>query len=376
MNNIGVAVVGDVLDINTWSNTPFFFYTEGESRKLFNQPWRLNTDQFRIPRVLWNGAQVLRGKGAGGYQYSEAFLNRAEAAIPAEYFSSTVITFNQLFPRADSIKSHGGRLFYYIDVTLHELFRATSYGVNVPSDIKNKAIALEKRNYENAAAIVCMAGWIRESLLEVYKLPAEKIFVIMPGANLPSTVTVQQQVLTPGAGITRDLVLGFVGKDWKRKGLPVLIEARDLLEQAGYRSVIKVIGNAPPELARSKGVIFSGFIDKGKDYRHFVDEISSCDFGCLFSSSEALGISVLEFLRVGVPVAGYAHQGSLDTLLPQASIRFHPDEGAKAIADRLAAVISNEVEMHRLKTEAVKASSSVSWERAVREWSNLLNRIQ
>lgn len=373
-NPIGLAVVGDVLDINTWSNTPWYFYQEGARQGLFNQPWRLDMSRFSMSRNLWNVGQIVTGKGKGGYQYSPSFLDKAESMIDPSYFSSTVISMNQVFPRAKKIVAAGGKIYYYIDMTLADLFSEISYNVNIPESAKQEALEIEKENYANATGVVSMATWVHKSLRDFYKLPANKIHAIMPGANLPPETIDVVRTPADGAGTTRDLVLGFIGKDWKRKGLVALLDARDIMEQRGYKVKVTVIGNYPEELAARQGVHYSGFIDKRSDHRKFIETISACDIGCLFSDSEALGISILEFLSVGVPVAGYAHQGTLDTLIPGASIRFNLSDGPETIAQRLSSVIERPNELEELRRHAGSMRKNVTWENTVRQWTHLLNR--
>ena len=374
INDIGVAVVGDVLDINTWSNTPWYFYHEGARQGLFNQPWRLDMNKFSTSRKIWNATQMLSGKGKGGYQYSESFLDKAEAMIKPSWFSSTVISMNQVFPRARKVTSSGGQIYYYVDMTLADLFAERSYNVNISETAKRKALEIEKENYERAAGVVSMATWVHTSLKDFYKLPAGKIHAIMPGANLPLETVGVVPDMKDGAGITRNLRLGFIGKDWKRKGLLTLLDARDLLEQKGYKVNVIVIGPSPEELTGRRGVEFTGFIDKRSDHQKFIEVIRGCDVGCLFSESEALGISVLEFLSVGVPVIGYAHQGTLDTLIPGASVRFTLKDGADTIAQRLSSIIDNPPELRSLRERARSAQENVTWKSTINQWAQLLNR--
>src|SRR5688500_9939328 len=103
MKNRGIAVVGDVMDVNCLSGSPYYFYIEGKKAGLFNQPWLSDLNRFKTSRLVWNVKSYLTGKGIGGYQYSEDFLCKAEAAIPKEYLTSEIISFNQVFPRASSI---------------------------------------------------------------------------------------------------------------------------------------------------------------------------------------------------------------------------------------------------------------------------------
>lgn len=369
---VGVAVIGDVLDINCWSNIPYYFYTKGKTAGIFNEPWRLDVNAMKWSRAIWNMKQILRGIGKGGYQYSGDFLDRAEAQIPHHYFSSTVISFNQVFPRASSVHRAGGRIYYYIDTPLKELFSKDSYDVHIPEVMQQIAIDQEKSNYAAAEAVVTMGSWVHHSLLSFYGLSQTKVKHILPGANLELPVEFKPRPFKPGLGLQEDLVLGFIGKDWKRKGLSFLLELRDDLASRGYKVKVKAIGKCPEELLNRVGLNFTGFLDKQRHNDEFVQIISDCHIGCLFSDAEALGISVLEFLRVGVPVAGFFHQGLVDTLMDGASLRFPLHAKVSEVADDFENFILNTQRQRQLKDTALTCMDTVVWEHCVRRFKDLL----
>lgn len=370
---VGVAAVGDVLDINCWSNIPFYFYKAGKEKEFFNEPWSLQMHQFDWKRKMWNAKQLLLGRGVGGFQYSSYFLSNAEKQISPSHFSSKVISFNQTFPRAKLIRKNGGRIFYYIDTTLSDLFNEVEYDVHIPFSVKQKAIAQEKENYALADGVVIMGNWVRPSLINEYGVAETKIRQILPGANFDMPVGFAFRPPSAGAGLTRPLVLGFIGKDWKRKGLPLLLQVRDILAARGYKVMIKAIGNCPEELRESPGLHYTGFINKAHSTSDFIDFLCSCDLGCLFSKTEALGISTLEFLRAGVPVAGFYHQGLKDTLLPDASLRFDLDSSAEVIANQLETYILNRDHQLIMIGKAQEYSKYVTWERCVNEFYPIIN---
>jgi glycosyltransferase involved in cell wall biosynthesis len=128
---------------------------------------------------------------------------------------------------------------------------------------------------------------------------------------------------------------------------------------------------APPELIGRPGVEFVGFIDKRAGATRFADFLAGCDVGCLFSDREALGISTLEFLRVGVPVAGFALEGPADTLPPDAGFRFPPAASAGAVADRLDAYLGDEDEQRAFAAAARGYAGQVTWDRCVREFQTV-----
>jgi glycosyltransferase involved in cell wall biosynthesis len=370
--SIGIAAIGDVQDINCWSSTPYYFYTTGHRTGLFNQPWSVKLQRLNGLRYFWNLRQLLMGRGIGGFQYSKLFLKQAETQIPRSYFSSSVISFNQVFPRAASVVKAGGKMFYYIDTTLYDLFNEPDYGIDIPASMKMKAIEQEKRNYAAATAVVTMGTWSHGSLIDFYQLPLYKIHQILPGANMELPAGFRPAPFASGAGITRDLILGFVGKDWKRKGLLLLLEICRELIRRGYRARIRAIGATPDELKNTLELEFTGFIDKQTNTPEFIEAIAACDFGCLLSTTEALGISTLEFLRVGVPVMGFYHQGMRDTLMEGASIRLAPGSDAISIADRLEFYIVHQSELKIMKDNSEALAGEVTWEKTVQRFHQLL----
>ena len=120
------------------------------------------------------------------------------------------------------------------------------------------------------------------------------------------------------------LLIGLTGHDFHERGLSFI-----------------------SALLRREGVRFVGRIEKRDGSGAFLKFLRECDLGCLFSNNEALGISTLEFLRAGVPVAGFAHQGLADTLPPDAGFRFPLHTSVSAVADELEIYLHDETRCTR-----------------------------
>lgn len=371
MRRICVAAIGDVGDINTHSNLPYFFFNEGKRQGVFTDALRLDLSGFAWKRRFWNLKQVLLGRGIGGFQYSTTFLTALERQIPGSLHNACFITFSQVFPRADSL-SPNATTVCYIDATIRNLVNNPSYCVKLPPYILQKALEQERWNYHAASHVVVRSSWIIPTLVDDYGISSSKITHVLPGANLalPSDWTPPPRFGRPG--IDRDLVLGFVGKDWKRKGLPFLIKVRTLLAQRGYKVRIRVIGGHSSDLTADPAIEMTGFINKHSGMDRFIQAVSTCDIGCLFSASEALGISTLEFLRTAVPVAGYYHQGLKDTLLPGASFRFNTDASSEEVAESFEVFIRNEEIRDEMRGKALQYSNEVTWGACVARFKKLL----
>ena len=368
----GVAAVGDVADPATWSGTPYHFWQAACRAGWPVEPWRLEVAPFRWPRCWWNLGTLGRGRRPGGFQYSESFLAAAEAAIPDALKGRRVLSFNQFFPRARTLARHGGELVLYIDATFPRLL--DRYGLSAQMDRRTarEALSAERENLSAARTVIAFQKWTAQSLVTECGVDPAKVHVVLPGANLVFEGEIEPRVLAGTAGFDRPLVLGFVGKDWRRKGLPFLVEVARRLNAGGVKALVRCAGGCPPDLQRDPLVESVGFLDKRRDPAGFIQFLQGCDLGCLFSLYEASSIAVLEFLRVGVPVTGFVVDGMGDLLLPDAALRFPPGEPAASVAERLAATIRDPRRLAALRAGAATAMKQVTWERCLQDISHIL----
>lgn len=368
-----VAAVGDAASVHAWSGIPFHFWRAARAAGFAELPWRLDLSRFGWPRRFWTLERLLRGRRPGGFQYSDAFLDRACAQVPPELLASEVITFNQHFPPARAIAAAGGELNHYIDATFAAMTDGRALDLHLPPDIAARGRERERANYASSRRVVTMARWAARSVVEECGADAAKVATILPGANfdLPADAAPPEAPAPGRAGREREFVLGFVGMDWRRKGLPLIVDVRAELARRGWKVLVLAAGDAPERLTRRPGVRFVGRIDKAREPGAFLRFLLGCDVGCLFSGNEALGISTLEFLRAGVPVAGFAHQGLDDTLPPDAGFRFPPGAAAGEVADVFDAYLRDETRQAECRRCARAWSPLVTWERCVAEMREL-----
>jgi glycosyltransferase involved in cell wall biosynthesis len=367
-----VAAVGDVADVNCWSGTPYHFWRAAAQGGLAGHAVRLDLRRFDWARRRWNLGRLARGASPGGYQYSEAFLAAAEATVPPQILRGEIITFHQHFPRSAFVRRAGGRLLHYVDATFASACGPGGFAATLPGRVKIEAMDLERQNYAESRIVVTMARWAADSAIRSCGVAQEKVHTILPGANLDVPAGYEFSVDPRLPGSERPLVLGFVGKDWKRKGLPFLLEVRNALERMEVKAVVRAAGICPRELLGLPGLEYVGFIDKARDPVRFLDFLAGCDLGCLFSDREPLGISTLEFLRAGVLVAGFEIEGLADTLPPDAGFRIAPGTRAADVAESIRAVLASPAKWAQCRRNARAWSRLVTWERCTAEWLELL----
>lgn len=332
---------GDATDLRTWSNTPYFLLQAGLTQGFLQGGLALQPQQLRRDRWIWNLGQWLRTGKAGGFQYSPAFGQRLlqQAQLPTDQPLRLLSHFPLLPPQPwPSL----WQVSFYIDATTRQVFEDYGVGDRLAAGYRQQILAREQQAYQQAKQIICMADWAAQSVIADYGVDPAKVHVVPGGANLDETQLAQLPSSPPPLppNPTQPLRLGFLGKEWQRKGGPFLLKLADQLIALGIPTVIRAIGPDPQNLPTHPALQPLGFIDKQTETARFVAELQSWHFGTLFSSAEASPRSNLECLRLGVPVITHA-VGGIASTLPDAGggqlFSSHPSPQTVAhwICDRL-----------------------------------------
>ncbi|MFT3913260.1 MAG: glycosyltransferase family 4 protein [Anaeromyxobacteraceae bacterium] len=292
-------MVGDATREATWSGIPRHLLEAARPRGFLQGGLALAPERLRGRRALWNLGQLLTTGERGGFQYTAGFLDALWAQRAGEAEGAEILTHFALLP-PESARVE--RMSCYIDATLRQNFEEYGLAAIVSSRVRADALARERAAYERAERVVCMSRWAARSVVEAYGIAAAKVHVVRAGANLDEVAVAS---LPPHGPVDRsELRLGFVGKDWRRKGLPFLLEVAEAIEARGQRVRVLALGPSPADVPAHRLLEPLGYFDKTRDLARFATAARRAHFGCLFSFAEALGISTLEFLRLGVPVAG------------------------------------------------------------------------
>jgi glycosyltransferase involved in cell wall biosynthesis len=358
-----LTVVGDPNRIGAWSGIPYFFLQAGKEQGFLADGLSLRAEDLARRRLSWNLARLLRGFRPGGFQYSEAFLRPlfAQAKLRDDE-EVEIISHFPLLPPAPWPR--GWRVSYYIDATLRQNFIDYGLARRIGRRAREDALRRERDHYHAAERIVCMSGWAADSVVEDYGIPPSKVHVIVPGANLRDcdvTGAVEPPPLDP-------LHLGFIGKDWRRKGLPFLLQVAEELARRRIGVRVVALGPRARDLPSHPLLEPAGFIDKGRDARGFVELVRSCHFGCLFSSAEAYGIANLECLRLGVPVLARRVGGIPDTVRDGLAYLFERDCPPGDVADLLQSFARDRSAYHDLRQRVARSSGEFSWRRTVSDF--------
>ena len=317
-----LACFGNASDILAWSNIPFHFFQAAKAADFLTDALNLEDPWYRWHRAVWRCGQALSLNDLRGYQSSRECAKRMWNAVPKDLRSGEIISHFQTFPCAEDALKVGCLFSFFCDATLTQLWEdgAIRFGLRRKTEILRR----EKEGYLLAHKLIAMSRCCADSYVRDYGADPSKVHVIRPGANLDEP-RVRTFLKNRGRAWREERLefsrlnparLGFIGVDYRRKGLSRLIDAARILDSRGCPVKVVVIGECADEHKKHPLVEYVGRINKRDDLDRFLMIVDSFAIGCLPSYAEPLGISTLECLRMGVPVLGTNVGGIPDCVAP------------------------------------------------------------
>jgi glycosyltransferase involved in cell wall biosynthesis len=371
-----VACVGDANDPSTFGGLPFHFLRAGQSGGLVKEGYSFRIScATKLRRYLWNCSQLAHSGNFGGYQYSEDFLRKLWASDPRTYRGGSIINLFQLFPCR--IMETQWPKYFYLDQTLLDLFDYYGAGASLSDSWRQDVLERERAQYHAAEKVIFRSKWAGDRAKHIYGLPDEKIAVVLPGANIEGSSLEEFDNDPRFSSLgSSGIKLIFVGKEWKRKGLDRILGAMHIAQAQGASISLTVIGvkpeTVPSELVKGLTVDWLGFFDKSASGLKFARLLARHDAGVLLSRSEAGGVSLREFGRVGLPVIASDTGGCPEFAMSDAALFFAPEAPNDVLADALVNYAADREGLDALKQKAWERRQAFDWSVAVKRFSSVL----
>ena len=369
--------LGNPNDINVASGTPYYILKYGKDLGLISDPIELDLPRNKIRKYIWNAKQYFKTGKYGGYQYSDEFLSdyqikftKKEKKTSQNIYILSHHPFLPLYPWPDNIF-----VDFYIDATNKQIFNDYGVGATIDEKFKSKVILREKESYKSANKIICMCKWAEDSVINDYGIDPNKVHTVVGGPNLDEKFIREnvQQFCPNEPTESNPLVIGFIGKDWERKGGKFALEIVKELNNRGIFSILKVIGVPKKNIPNNSFIEYLGFIDKNKDLKKFAKEIKSMHFSTLFSIQEASPRSNLESLRLGVPILSHDIGGIRSTFSQVAyGNLFKPYPSTKEVVNWIVSQINPYITYCSKRKLLQKFSKEINWEKEILKIKEIL----
>lgn len=243
-----------------------------------------------------------------------------------------------------------------------ELMLLAAAGTSVPI-VSNRGMSTPlnllkglKFRHPRIARIITVAEAVRRGMVETGRVPAEKIEVVYGSLPIEAFVPGQTSTLPRELGLEGHRVLGYVGSNSQRKGLPHLLEAfARLRREPRFRDLkLVLVGVMPDQLDRigipdglGGDVIATGF------RRDVVNCLAAFDvFAFAGISGEGLTGTVREAAAMALPIVTSAVAGNTELIVDGQTGLAVPPGNAAALADAVASLFDDPDHARRLGAEA------------------------
>jgi len=373
MSRLLVASMGDAASPLTWSGIPYHLTTAGREVGFVSDGLRLDVTRERRRRIAWNLWQIARGDRRGGYQYSVGFLERLWKPVQGQLPGSTIINCFQLYPPSVVANPDVTRWFF-IDLSLTQLFDYYRIRGDIGRRMAADAVARERTGYARARGVIAMSRFTAAHLKDVYGVAADRVHVVVPGANLDPSAYArwegsEAKRREAGDRAADILRLVMVSTQWERKGLDRLLRALALARAQGLRASLKIIGNQradlPAALTDQPDITWLGRINKNTDADRFLREVADADVGCIFSRYEAGGSVLREYHALGLAAFATDAGGMPDFMFDDASVTVPPEAPDDELAARLLELGRDRDLLARLRAAAWRRRHEACWSATV-----------
>lgn len=201
---------------------------------------------------------------------------------------------------------------------------------------------LEKRGSKHVTAVIVNSLYLKGLLERNYAIPASRVHVLYKGVDLDA-ITFQPERNFD----RRPLKVLFVKNDWRRGGLPELVNAlANLSEYTFQLTVIGPLEHYKDEilhLASGVSNIAIDCIGPASQARVF-SEMGNHHMLCIPSKREALGVANMEGMAHGIPVITSSMGGVPEVTENEKSVWVVDPHAIQSIADGIRACITRREE--------------------------------
>lgn len=329
------ATLGDPWSAATYSGVPYHLFAELEkTRRLAG---RLNAD-------MWCPSDIMRGfvDFHRSFEARRPVRNAYWRFLPQNMELQT----RRLRPLVERLPAHdavlqigvggipakvGTLMAAHVEISVQaaatlEMF-SKSYGFERQRDrLLARAIEGELAFLSKCDVIWTNTHWTAETFAH-HGLPQEKFWIHAPACNADDPGPVQRHAEASPHVL-------FAGKDWIRKGGPLLLEAFTIFRRRFPAARLTIMGCVPP--VKDPGVEVIGFLDKRQPAEEArIDEVfRSATVFCMPSYWESVGLVYMEAALYGLPVVMLRGQGR-DLVFPETMAVHLDSSDANSLAEVL-----------------------------------------
>jgi glycosyltransferase involved in cell wall biosynthesis len=251
---------------------------------------------YKLERRLSRATSSLRRSDHWGEE-SQGVVGRALRHCPPD----TRVVYALARPQFDP--SLPIKRYRWMDMSLDDGVRTGSFGFDRMTAAQVEAQRHDEQRFlAGSAGVVTLSTYAAEAISRDLGFSRSKITPIGAG---PAVEADMHAACTPERYAAAKVL--FVGRDWERKGGPLVVEAVRKLRETLQHATLTVVGLTRPPSCNADFVEFVGMLDKSKprDGQRLAELFKGASAFCMASSSEPWGLVYVEAQQAGLPVIGF-----------------------------------------------------------------------
>lgn len=255
---------------------------------------------------------------------------------------------------------------------------------------KRLILAIENFNYKFSSHLTCVAPQIRARILEHYRLPQDKVSVILNGVNSDRMLVLDTKKAKKKIGLPPDIkVVGFVGHFFPWDGIEYLIESAPKIIKEIKNVRFLIVGHGKwgqhlPDLAEQKGLaeyfIFTGKVPWERLYLYVnAFDVATAPYSKTINfQSGRSSLKILEYFACKKPVVASQTEvipEVVDLTKKSLGITVQPED-AKALAEAILSLLKNENLREQMGKEGrVYVERERSWKIVAEKTEEIINNL-
>ena len=250
------------------------------------------------------------------FRHAEETLLRKEAKIRSEILKKSDADFIFSFGSLASVfLETDKKIAFWADGCFKGLHNYNSLYTNLTKQTENNFHNFEQLGMNKANIIFYPSEWARETAIQNYNVPLEKITLAPFGANMEIDNTVEEinQMIDSRNTNPKVCKLLIIGNNWKYKGVDIAIDITKKLNEKGFATELVIIGCRSNETNFPSYIKIVDFLDKNlkneldilldyyRDAHFYIMPTLTETFGHVFCEANAFGVPAISHKTGGVP---------------------------------------------------------------------------
>lgn len=326
------------------------------SRLYATEPGRLYSLLLRIQKRM----PFIFPKDESWRSERDGTLGRCLRALPKD--SAVVYVFNM--PKPDTNLTV--KRYLFLNLSTHDARQTAAFGHETMTEQQFKAACqhqLEMMSWVDG--LVTPSSYAADSIARDFGYPREQITPFGYGSTIPFDMDLPAKK----DRFERANIL-FVGRDWVRKGGPMIHKAWCRVRQELVHSTLTIVGPKKQPIAE-EGVRFIGPLDKTKknDRRVLMEAYADASVFCMPTKCEPWGLVFSEAAQSGLPIVSSRNWSLPDIVEDGVSGRLVDELNAEAISVALLDILRDPS-----RAQAMGRAAQSRYQRLF-SWSTCVDRL-